>query len=73
MGRRKDTDKSPRKSKVRQVCLTPAHDQMLAEVALKRYQGKVSHALLGLWSQPLKKAYLELALTADQRVEDLAS
>ena len=73
MARRKNSDKSPRKSKVRQVCLTPAHDQMLAEVALKRYRGKVSHAVLALIDKPLKKAYLELALTSEQKVEDLAS
>ena len=60
MARRKSYDKSPRKSKVRQVCLTPAHDQMLTVVAQKAYNGRISHALLGLLSQPLRKAYLEL-------------
>ena len=61
MPARKKDDHSPRKSKVRQVCLTPAHDQMLAEVALKRYQGRISHAVLGLIDKPLKQAYEELA------------
>tara|TARA_R110002012_G_scaffold131454_1_gene284037 strand:+ start:810 stop:1028 length:219 start_codon:yes stop_codon:yes gene_type:complete len=72
MPARKKNDHSPRKSKVRQVCLTPVHDQMLTEVANKRYNGRVSHALLGLLSKPLKKAYLDLCV-ADVIEENAAN
>tara|TARA_B110000444_G_scaffold79213_1_gene74889 strand:+ start:426 stop:653 length:228 start_codon:yes stop_codon:yes gene_type:complete len=60
MGARKKDDTSPRKAKVRQVCMTPVKAQMLDAVAEKLYGGRVSHAMLDLLDRPLTEAYEEL-------------
>ena len=61
MGARKKGDTSSRKGKVRQVCMTPETAEMLDQVAEAQYNGRVSHALLGLIDEPLQEAYKQLA------------
>lgn len=60
MGTRKKGDKSLRKGTVRQVCLTFVQARMLQDVANKDFEGRVSHAILGLIDEPLSERWAEL-------------
>ena len=57
MGSRKKGDTTPRKAKVRQVCMTELTAQMLDDVAASFYNGLVSHAILDLLEKPLRKKW----------------
>ena len=60
MAGRKKGDKTPRRTHVRQVCVTPDMAEMLDQVAAAQYKGLVSHALLALIQKPLARAYKQL-------------